>query len=182
MLSKVLQLDTGRCLYRWDGGYSIGSDLISCRDAIQTLVEHALSLPNRIDIEEWLESLQGHVPDEDMKVVDRELSIRRRQRNARLWHFIVVKLKSRDFPVRGQIAPPPASSFRHDALEVQGQPYGRSQVEWVDGSQDAREAAATAGYTLLEPSAWYVYGPAYRMESNAAGKRKAAARYAEEVV
>jgi hypothetical protein len=89
----------------------------------------------------------------------------------------VVKLKSRDFPVEGKIA---TSPFKHFAVEVEGQPYERTQVEWVDGSQDGREVVAAAGYTLLDPSAWYVYGPAYRMERIAAGKRKAAARHTEE--
>jgi hypothetical protein len=98
-------------------------------------------------------------------------------------HFIVVKLKGRDFPVQGQIAPAlPMSPFKHFDLEVQGQFYGQTQVEWVDGSQDGREVAAAAGYAILDPSAWCVYGPAYRMESVAAGKRKAAARHTEEVV
>jgi hypothetical protein len=56
----------------------------------------------------------------------------------------------------------------------------RSTVEWLDGSQDGREAASAAGYKLRDPSEWYVYGPTYTMENIAAGGRKAAALRAQE--
>ena len=91
-------------------------------------------------------------------------------------HFVVVKLKSRDYPVRGQITPP--TSLSKANVAISGEAYFRTQVEWVDGSQDGRKVAESLGYNLLEPSVWYVYGPAYRMESIAEGKRKASARRA----
>lgn len=93
-------------------------------------------------------------------------------------HFIVVKLKSMDVAIRGQITSPTA--FLHsNPVEACGTTWDETQVEWVDGSLEAREAAAGSGHKLRHPSEWYVYGPAFRMESIAAGKRKAAARHAE---
>jgi hypothetical protein len=202
MPRKVVQFQDGRWLFRWGDGYSLENDAILYEDAIIMLVEHAVGLSDRIGREEWVDSLQRRVPEEDLKTVKEQLSLEwrrracardekwtqpasmhdsRREVSASMKHFIVVKLKSRDFPVQGQITPPPLTSpFRHEELKVHSQPYGQTQVEWVDGSQDAREAAAAAGYKLLDPSAWYVYGPAYRMESIAEGKRKSAARHAEE--
>jgi hypothetical protein len=96
-------------------------------------------------------------------------------------HLVVAKLKSRDTPVRSQIAAPlPTSPFEHTRLEVDRQPFSQTQVDWVDGSEEGRKVAAAAGYNLRSPSEWDVYGPTYRLESVAAGKRKAAARHAEE--
>jgi hypothetical protein len=175
MLRKVTQFQDGRRLYRWDDGYCLEKDSIPYEDAVVMLVEHAVGL-DRIDGENWVDSLHRRVPEEDLQAIKKQLSLGWR---ARVKHFIVVKLKSREIAVQGQITAPTAF-LRYLPLEISGERYEQTQVEWVDGSQDGREAAAGSGYKLLEPSAWYVYGPAYRMESVAAGKRKAAARHAQE--
>jgi hypothetical protein len=94
-------------------------------------------------------------------------------------HFIVVKLKSMDVPIRGQIAVPTAFLHSH-LVEAWGRTWDETQVEWVGGSPDARGAAAGSGHKLLHPSAWYGYGTAYTAERQAEHRRKAAARRAEE--